>query len=177
MNYDALIVVDMQTALVESGPYNQQVIIEHIKKLLITCRNRKVPVIYIQHDGGNGDELEHGSTGWTIYEKIAPLTGEKVFEKKYNSAFRQTGLRNYLDEIGVKSIILCGMQTEYCLDVTCKIAFEYGYQVTIPRLTTTTFDNAFSSGKDLSEYFENHIWNNRYAQVVSFEQVLEELNK
>lgn len=177
MNYEALIIVDMQTALVKAEPYNRTVVIENIKALLNACRKIELPVIYIQHDGGNGDELEHGSSGWAIYEGIAPLPDEKIFEKQYNSAFRKTGLRAYLDEIGAKHIILCGMQTEYCLDATCKVAFEYGYKITIPQSTTTTFDNAFASGKDLLKYYENQIWNNRYAQVISLEQVLTGINQ
>ena len=68
------------------------------------------------------------------------------------------------------------MQTEYCIDVSCKVAFEYGYHVTIPQATTTTFDNAFSSGKALSEYYENKIWDNRYAQVAPIEQLISEIN-
>jgi Amidases related to nicotinamidase len=175
MNFDALIIIDMQTALVEAGPYNKEAVVANIKSLLRACRTGKIPVIYIQHDGGTGDELEHGSTGWEIYGEIAPLQGEKVFEKRFNSAFRKTGLQEYLDEINAKSIILCGMQTEYCFDVSCKVAFEYEYEVTIPQSTTTTFDNSFASGKDLSEYYENKIWNNRYARVISVEKIVEEI--
>ena len=171
MSYDALIIVDMQTALVEAGPFNRVNVIENMKVLLDSCRKKGIPVIYIQHDGGMGDELEHGTVGWTIYKEIAPLPDEKIFEKQYNSAFRKTGLHEYLQEEGIKKIILCGMQTEYCLDVTCKVAFEYEYEVTIPQSTTTTFDNAFASGKDLAEYYENKIWNNRYAQVVRIDEI------
>lgn len=172
MNYDALIIVDMQTALVEAEPYNKAAVVENIKALLDSCRKRGIPVIYVQHDGGNGDELEHGSSGWTIYKDIAPLPDEKIFEKQYNSAFRKTGLHEYLREKGVRNIILCGMQTEYCLDATCKVAFEYEYEVTIPHSTTTTFDNAFASGKELTGYYENKIWNNRYAKIVGMEHIL-----
>jgi len=176
MNYDALIIIDMQTALVKAGPYNGKVVVANISKLLHACRTRKIPVLYIQHDGGADDDLEHGSTGWKIYNEIAPLPDEKVFEKHYNSAFRKTGLREYLDKIGAANIILCGMQTEYCFDVSCKVAFEYEYKVTVPQATTTTFDNAFASGKDLSEYYENRIWNNRYARVISMEQTISEIS-
>ena len=175
MNYEALMIVDMQTALVEAEPYNRAIVIENIKARLNACRKREIPVIYIQHNGGDGDELERGSTGWAIYKEIAPLHEEKIFEKHYNSAFRKTGLREYLNEIGAKNIILCGMQTEYCLDATCKVAFEYEYKITIPQSTTTTFDNVFASGKDLSEYYENQIWNNRYARIVSINQILSEI--
>ena len=171
MNYDALVIVDMQTALVEAEPYNKVVVVENIKALLDFCRKKGIPVIYVQHDGEKGDEVERGSVGWTIYKDIAPLPDEKIFEKHYNSAFRKTGLHEYLQEKGIKKIILCGMQTEYCLDATCKVAFEYEYEVTIPQSTTTTFDNAFVSGKDLAEYYEDKIWNNRYAQVVRVDEI------
>ena len=73
MSYDALIIVDMQTALVEAEPYNRVTVIENIKVLLDSCRKKGIPVIYVQHDGGMGDELEQGSVGWTIYKDIAPL--------------------------------------------------------------------------------------------------------
>lgn len=176
MSYDALIIIDMQSALVEADPYNRAVVVVNIKELLHVCRKEKIPVIYIQHDGGIGDEVERGSPGWEIYKDIAPLPDEKIIEKHYNSAFRHTGLREHLDSIGAKSIILCGMQTEYCVDVSCKVAFEYDYKVTISQSATTTFDNVFASGKDLSEYFENKIWNNRYAQVISLTQIISEIN-
>lgn len=52
---------------------------------------------------------------------------------------------------------MCGMQTEYCFDVSCKVAFEYGYEVTIPKDTTTTFDNDFTSGEKLARYYEEKI--------------------
>lgn len=172
MNYDALIIVDMQTALVEAEPYNKAAVVENIKALLDSCRKNNIPVIYIQHDGGKGDELEHGSIGWTIFKDITPMPDEKIFEKQYNSAFIKTGLHEYLQDTGAKNIILCGMQTEYCLDATCKVAFEYEYEVTIPQSTTTTFDNAFASGKELAGYYENKIWNNRYAKIVGVEQIL-----
>lgn len=176
MKYDALIIIDMQTALVEAHPYNEHVIIENIKNLLQACRTKKIPIIYIQHDGCAGDELEHGSDGWQIYRELTPLPDEKIFDKQYNSAFRKTKLNEYLQKIDAKNIILCGMQTEYCFDVSCKVAFEYEYSVTVPRATTTTFDNQLASGKALSEYYENEIWNNRYAQVISIEQTISGIN-
>ena len=171
MTYDALIIIDMQTALVQEHPYNEERVIENIKALLALFREKKIPVIYIRHDGGKGDELEKGTKGWEIYSEIKLLEGEKIFDKNYNSAFCKTGLHEYLQEIGAKHIVMCGMQTEYCFDVSCKVAFEYGYQVTIAKDTTTTFDNAFATGETLAKYYEDKIWNNRYAQVVSIEEL------
>lgn len=175
MKHDALLIIDMQTALIEQHPYNETTVVGNIKQLLQICRAKGIPVIYIQHDGGIGDELEHESAGWKIWKDIAPLQDEMVFDKKYNSAFRKTGLREYLSQMGAQNIILCGMQTEYCADASCKVAFEYGYHVTIAKETTTTFDSDFTSGKKLSEYYEDKIWNNRFARVISMKQMMSEL--
>jgi len=175
MKYDALIVIDMQTALINAHPYNEAAVIENIVKLLHLSRERQIPIIYVRHDGGSGDELESGSDGWQILKEIAPEPGDKIIDKKYNSIFRKTELREYLEKSGKKNLILCGMQTEYCFDVSCKVAYEYEFNVTVPEGTTTTFDNALCSGKDLTEYYESRIWNHRYARVLPLEQILEEI--
>lgn len=177
MKYDAMIIIDMQTALVEAHPYNEADVVSHIKRIMEVCRNKGVPVIFVCHDGGKGDELEKDSEGWQIYKELSPTSNEKVFDKHYNSAFRQTGLDEYLKRIGAKNIIMCGMQTEYCFDVSCKVAFELEYNVTIPQGTTTTFDNDFASGEALSTYYEEKIWNHRYAEVLSVESVIAALNE
>ncbi len=175
MSYDAIIVIDMQTALINEHPYNEESLISNIWNLLTECRNQNIPVIYIRHNGKSGDEFEAGTAGWQIYEKIAPLQDEKIIDKHFNSAFRQTGLKDYLDQIGAKNLILCGMQTEYCFDISCKVAFEFEYKITIAKGTTSTFDTTIASGKELTEYFEEKIWKNRYARVIPCEQLLDEI--
>lgn len=172
MKYDAMIVIDIQTALIEAHPYHEDIVLGNIKKVIAACRTNHVPVIYVRHDGGVGDELEKGCPGWEIYKDIAPQRGEKVIDKKFNSIFRQTGLHEYLQSAGVKNLILCGMQTEYCFDVSCKVAFEKEYQVTVPKDSTTTFDTELASAKDLTEYFEEKIWNHRYASVLPIEEII-----
>lgn len=176
MCYDALLIVDMQNALTEGKPYRGAAVVENIRQLLLACRARGIPVVYVQHDGGAGDELEHGSAAWQIEKKLTPMPGDAIFEKKYNSAFRETGLREFLSQLPVKNIILCGMQTEYCIDATCKVAFEYGFHVVIGKGTTTTFDSEFAGGERLAQYFEDKIWNGRYADVVPLEDLISELN-
>ena len=175
MQYDAMIIIDMQTALIKSNPYNKEKVLENIKRILKACRMHQIPVIYIRHDDGTGTELEVGSEGWEIYKEIAPLPDEVIIEKQFSSAFRQTTLKQHLEHIGAKNLILCGMQVEYCFDTTCRVAFEYGYNVTIPRTTTTTFDNTLATAENLCSYYESKIWHNRFAKVVEVEDVLGEI--
>ena len=56
-----LLVVDIQNALVENHPYNEIGFIENIKQLIQNARQNNIEVIYVQHDGGVGDELEKNS--------------------------------------------------------------------------------------------------------------------
>lgn len=97
MNNSILLVVDVQTALIEEHPYNEQHVIENIKKLISVARDNEKEVIYVRHDDGKGEELEYGSDGWQIYYEIEPYNNDKIFEKQYNSAFLKTGLKEYLD--------------------------------------------------------------------------------
>lgn len=166
-----LLVVDMQKALVEAHPYQEREMIERVKGLIACCREKEIEVVYVRHDDGEGSELTRGMDGWQIDHQIAPLESEIIFDKKYNSAFVKTGLKDYLNQKEVKTIILVGMQTEYCIDATCKSAFEHGYKVIIPENTNTTFDNEYLTGEKLFEFYNYKIWNHRFTEVKSMEEV------
>lgn len=167
-----LMVVDVQNALVKAHPYNEQRVIENIKKLILTARDNDKEVIYVRHDDGYGTELEQGSNGWQIYNDIAPNSDELVIEKQYNSAFFKTELREYLISKEIDIIILVGLQTEYCMDATCKSAFDYGYKIIIPEETNTTFDNEYLSADKLYKFYNYKIWNKRFANVLSIDDVI-----
>jgi nicotinamidase-related amidase len=64
------------------------------------------------------------------------------------------------------------MQTEYCIDTTCRVAFEKGYALVMPEKTNTTFDNDMLSGKQIYEYHNFNIFKNRFADVKSLESVI-----
>lgn len=67
---------------------------------------------------------------------------------------------------------MVGLQTEYCIDATCKSAFDYGYKIIIPEETNTTFANDYLSGEKLYEFYNYKIWNKRFADVISVEEVI-----
>ncbi|MCT4634056.1 MAG: cysteine hydrolase [Firmicutes bacterium] len=173
----ALVIVDVQNELIEGHPYNEKNLIENIKKLLLTARKYDRAVIYVRHDGGVGTEFEKETHGWQIYEEIAPIDGEKIVEKEYNSAFHKTNLKEYMDSKNIDSIMLVGMQTEYCIDATCKSAFDLEYEIIMPEGSNTTFDNEYLSGQKLFEYYNYKIWNNRFAKVIPMDEALEYLRK
>ena len=177
MSNSALMIVDVQKRLIDNHPYNEKKVIENIKKLILTARNNGQEVIYVRHDDGEGSELAKGTEGWQIYDEILPNNDEKIFDKKFNSAFIKTGLKEYLESKNIDTIILTGLQTEYCIDATCKSAFEHEYKVIIPEETNTTFDNEYLLGEKLYEFFNYNIWNHRFAKVIPINEVIGILNK
>lgn len=172
MENTALLVVDIQTALMSFHPYSETKFIQNIKLLIGAARRSGTELIFVRHDGGAGSPLEFGSEGWQIFSEIAPIDCERVFDKKSSSSFRDTGLKEYLDGKGITNLILIGMQTDYCIDTTCRVAFEFGYRVIIPAGATTTFDNALSSAEKLIGYYERYIWNGRFAEVLPVGEVI-----
>ena len=168
----ALMVIDMQEGLVKDHPYNERKVIENIQKLLKTARENNLEIVYVRHDDGQGTDLAYGTDAWQVYSEIKPEKGEYIVEKTYNSAFHKTDLRDYLNSKNIDTVILTGMQTEYCIDATLKSAFDYEYEIIIPEETNTTFDNEYMTGGNLYEFYNYKIWNKRFAKVMPVEDVI-----
>ena len=78
---------------------------------------------------------------------------------------------------GVDRLVICGMQTEHCIDSTVKVAFEFGYEVILPSGATTTYSNPFLSGEKLINFYERMIWHAPLARVVDMETALSLLSE
>jgi len=169
-----LLVVDVQKAIINGQLFNINKVMDNIKKLISAVRDNGVEVVYVCHDVR---KIEQSEDEWEICEEIAPNMGEMIFYKQYNSAFYKTGLKEYLESKGINTIILVGLQTEYCIDATCKSAFEHGYKVIIPEETNTTFDNEYLSADKLYEFYNFKIWDKRFAYVLPVEEAIKILSE
>jgi nicotinamidase-related amidase len=101
-----------------------------------------LPVVFAQHDGGAGDVLAEGAPGFALRPELAPRAGEAVVVKRFCSAFQGTTLGQVLAGQAIDRVIVCGLQSEFCVDTTCRAAFERGLKVTLVSDAHTTFDNA-----------------------------------
>ncbi len=175
MDNTLLLIVDVQNAIADQKPYLFSEVLSNIQTLLAKFRQLKMPLIFIQHDDGVGTELEANTYGWQIVKEIAPLPGERIIPKRFNSAFRQTTLEKELNDKSIKSLIIVGLQTEFCIDTTIRVAFEKGYEVIIPEKTNTTVDGKFLKAKDIYEHHHN-LFNNRFGRVVKMDEILEQIS-
>lgn len=172
-----LLVVDTQKAITNSGVYQFDLFEANIRELINTARNSEIEVIFVRHDDGAGNPLTKGAEGFEIYEKFQPTENERIFDKTVNSAFKDTGLAEYLKEKGENTVIIVGLQTEYCIDATIKAGFEHGFKMIVPANCNSTFDNDYMSAELTYNYYNNFIWNKRYAECISFEETVEMLGR
>jgi len=138
----ALLVVDAQTGNFE-GPepiYQAAQLLAKLGSLVEQARASQIPIVYIQHGGGPGAVDEPGTPGWEIHPTIAPRPEDIIVQKRYPDAFQETALQAELKARDIEQVVIAGLQTEYCIDTTCRRAFSLGYQVTLSQDAHSTWD-------------------------------------
>lgn len=170
-----LLVIDTQKLIVNEKLYEFDKFVSNVKRLIHEARENSIEVIYVRHDDGAGNELTKGTGGFEIYEKFQPMENEKIFDKNVNSAFRGTGLLEYLKHKGEKDVIIVGLQTDYCIDATIKCGFEHGFNVIVPAYANTTVDNQFMAAEQSYKYYNEFMWNGRYAECISVDETIKRI--
>lgn len=173
--YMVLLVIDTQNLITNQDLYNFNGFETAVKTLISAARENGVEVIYVRHDDGAGTELTKGTPGFEIYEGFSPQLGEKIFDKTVNSSFKDTGLLEYLKKKNVRSVVVVGLQTDYCIDATIKCGFEYGFHMVVPENANSTFDNGFMTGEQSYKYYNEFMWKGRYAECISVEETIERM--
>jgi nicotinamidase-related amidase len=116
----ALLIIDVQDFYFPGGKVplvNPEAASEKAAELLRLFRSQGLPVIHIQHSGGV-----------PIHKNVEPLPGEKVITKNDANGFNGTDLLSYLMSLKVKRLVICGMQTQMCVEGTTRAAYDFGFK-------------------------------------------------
>lgn len=119
----ALLVIDMQTALV-AGAYHEAEVLSAINIAIGNARGARAPVIFIQHNHQSFEPLMRGRDGWQIHPELQREADDLVIEKEASDAFYRTTLEDELKALGITCLVVGGMQTEFCVDATCRAALS-----------------------------------------------------
>ena len=170
----ALVIVDTQRGMFETPGLppvpNGERLLGNVENLIGNAREAGVAVIHIQHANGPGEPLERGTAGWEIHPPVAPADGEPVVGKETPDSFLDTDLGDVLEERGIGHIVLAGMQTQYCVDTTCRRAFALGYRVTLAEDAHGTFGTDHLSAEQVVRH-HNEVLGNGFATVVPTREI------
>ena len=167
----ALIVIDIQEGLVKENPFDTKNFIINTKAIIQHFRDQNIEVIFIRHSEDEG-LLAMGSDNWQVYHELKPQENEKIFNKYYNSIFKDTELKEYLNRKNITDLTFVGMQVEFCIDTSVKVGFEYGYKITIIEDAISTFDNEHLPADKILSFYKEKIWRNRFAQLKTTKEIL-----
>jgi hypothetical protein len=165
-----LLVIDIQKGITDNRLYNFESFIDNTKRIIAAARANQIEVIYFQHDDGPGTGFSIGDEDFEIANQVTPMDEEKVFVKDINSCF---GNEEFVDYIkNEDTLMVVGLQTNFCVDATVKSAFERGYKVIIPQGANSTFDNDYMTGEVTYKYYNDMMWPERFATCMSVEDAI-----
>lgn len=167
-----LIVIDVQKGIVEERLYNFTNFLLNNQKIIAAARENNIEVIYVQHDDGPGSGFTYGDDFFEISEFFAPKENEKIFVKIISTAFGNKDFADYLESEGDDTLIIIGLVTNYCIDATIKSAYERGYNIIVPAGTNSTCDNRFMNKETTYKYYNELMWPDKYARVISVEETI-----
>ncbi|MCX0431651.1 cysteine hydrolase [Aeromonas veronii] len=152
---DVLLIIDVQQGVMKATHYQQQQVLANINRAAAHVRQQQGRVIYIQHDDLPGGELEPGTPGWLLHSALQPAKGDSRVRKEACDSFLDTELAFLLAEQPVDRLILCGSNTDFCVDTTVRSATAHGFEVLVLSDGHTTADRPHLSA---AQIIEHHNW-------------------
>jgi nicotinamidase-related amidase len=146
----ALLIIDVQQALC-SGEYECfeiKRVIGNINQLSARARKAGVPVVLIQHEEEVG-LFAHEAPGWQLAEGLEISPEDKRVRKTTGDSFYQTSLQKLLPKEDFERLIICGLQTDYCVNATVRQALKLGYDVVLADDAHSTVDNGNLTAEDI----------------------------
>jgi nicotinamidase-related amidase len=184
MNVDdsaALIVIDVQQGFDDPswGTRDNPDAEANISRLITAWTDASRPIVLVRHDSVSpGSPLAAGSPGNTLKDVVADAPHDLFVLKHVNSAFHgEPDLHTWLSARGIRQLVICGIQTNMCVETTARVGGNLGYEVTVPIDATHTFDLEGPEGVrltagELARATAVNLDGGGFARVVSTDEVL-----
>lgn len=137
----ALIVVDMQASFEQIA--REMNIVDKVVNVIKACHDNSIPVFITQHNDPDPTSVLYrwwartpvtkGSEGWKLIKDIveaANLRTDTFIDTKVTyDAFYGTCLKQNLLDLGVDTVIVCGVVSNLCCETTARSAFVNNFNV------------------------------------------------
>ena len=156
----ALLIIDVQQALCsgEYAAFEASRVIDRINLVSDRCRNAGIPVIFIQHESDNGP-LQFESEGWQLASGLHIAPSDIRVRKRTPDSYLNTDLLSILTSHGVSELIVCGLQSEFCVDTTTRRSLALGFPVTLIADGHSTVNNSVLTAAQISAHHSETLAN------------------
>lgn len=129
----ALLVIDLQNGLCSGveAAHDIDNVVARIDSLAARARTAGAPVVLIQHEEDWAEGLVYGSTAWELTPGLRTEPADLRVRKRTPNSFHGTDLDALLRARGITRVVVCGLQTEFCVDTTVRQALPLGYDVVL----------------------------------------------
>ncbi|MFC4402391.1 cysteine hydrolase family protein [Gracilibacillus xinjiangensis] len=171
----ALLIIDMQTMPFVwkdyggKALYHEERLLVNTRLLIDRARQAQSPIFYVLHTETTGPRSVDQPL-WEIVDPVAPAPEDFFIIKYHADSFHETDLHMLLCNNGVKGLVICGIQTDYCVDTTVKRAYSYGYEVELASDCTSTFDSDELTAEQIIRH--HHHLLQQFASLLPSDQVV-----
>jgi len=160
----AVLVIDVQRALCEGqfAAFEADRVIARINEVLAKARAASVPIVVIQHESQD-NLFKYGTDGWMLAEGLQVLPSDIYIRKTATDSFHKTDLQAVLQASRIEELIICGLQSDFCVDTTTRRALGLGYPVILVSDAHSTTDNEVLTAAQISKHH-----NVTLANITSF---------
>jgi nicotinamidase-related amidase len=156
----ALLVIDVQQGLCEGAHamFESQRVIDRINEVSAKARGAGSPVIFVQHESPSGD-FEFESTTRQLAGGLNVETTDLRVRKTTCDSFHRTDLQQLLNARAITDLVVCGMQTEFCVDTTVRRALALGYPIALVADAHTTENSRHFSAAQIIRHHNDTLAN------------------
>ncbi|MGE7119126.1 isochorismatase family protein [Peribacillus sp. NPDC046944] len=155
----ALLIIDLQIGsfLKEKLIYKGDELLNNIQFLISKARIEQIPIFFTKHNGKAGTLNQKGNRGWEVHPSIPLFKEDVIIEKDFPDSFQQTDLQQQLVNKKISRIIITGIQSEVCVDATCRRAYSLGYEVILAEDGHSTYDsNILNASQIINHHNDIH---------------------
>ncbi len=147
-------------------------VLANVRRLLDRARSAGAFVVHVIEDF-DAAKYPPGSPVWSAYQihpEVAPRGGELVVRQQRYDAFLDSGLHEKLIEADVKTVVVAGIASPWCVDTAVRRAYGLGYRVVLAADAHGCADGKTLSGPAIAQH-HNEILGACFAEVRPIEEI------
>jgi nicotinamidase-related amidase len=149
MSKSALIVVDIQNDYFPGGKWplvGVDAAADNAARIINATRDAGDLVVHIRHEFTSDEApfFTPNSEGAKLHPKVLNQPNEPVVLKHFVNSFRETELKQILDQHGIEELVVVGAMSHMCVDGVTRAAADMGYKVKVIHDACASRDLAFN---------------------------------